>query len=73
MENHKENNGFDFLIVREDKIHDYLWLAGSYAVIKCEDKYLLGYNTWRKQWIASRTKKRMKRERIVQSENFEAD
>lgn len=49
MENHKENNGFDFLIVREDKIHDYLRLAGSYAVIKCEDKYLLGYNTWRKQ------------------------
>jgi len=25
-------------------------LAGSYAVIKCDDKYLLCYNTLRKQW-----------------------
>ena len=25
-------------------------LAGSYAVIKCEGKYLMCYNTWRKQW-----------------------
>lgn len=48
-----KNNGFhflDFLIVREDEIYDYQRLAGSYAVIKCDDKYLLCYNTWRKQW-----------------------
>lgn len=48
-----KNNGFDFLdflIVREDEIYDYQRLAGSYAVIKCNAKYLLCYNTWRKQW-----------------------
>lgn len=47
-----KNNGFvflDFLIVKEDEIDDYQRLAGSYAVIKCEDKFLLCYNTWRKQ------------------------
>jgi 8-oxo-dGTP diphosphatase len=35
-----ENNGFN----------DYYPIAGSYAVIKSSDKYLLCYNTWRKQW-----------------------
>ncbi|ALC85336.1 DNA mismatch repair protein MutT [Bacillus sp. FJAT-22090] len=45
-----KNNGFDFLIVKEEEIYDYQRLAGSYAVIKCDDKYLLCYNTWRKQW-----------------------
>ncbi|MGG0643068.1 NUDIX hydrolase [Sporosarcina gallistercoris] len=29
---------------------DYPRLAGSYAVIKCDDQYLLCYNTLRKQW-----------------------
>ena len=48
-----KNNGFeflDFLVVEEDEIYDYQRLAGSYAVLKCEDKFLLCYNTWRKQW-----------------------
>ncbi|SDC64568.1 NUDIX domain-containing protein [Shouchella lonarensis] len=28
----------------------YQPVAGSYAVIKCQEKFLLCYNTWRKQW-----------------------
>lgn len=46
-------NGFaflDFLFVKEDEIYNYQRLAGSYAVIKCNGKYLLCYNTWREQW-----------------------
>lgn len=40
----------DFLFVNEFEIYNYQRLAGSYAVIKCKDQYLLCYNTWRKQW-----------------------
>lgn len=48
-----KNNGFEFLSfldVKETEINNYHRLAGSYAVIKCDDKYLLCYNTLRKQW-----------------------
>jgi 8-oxo-dGTP diphosphatase len=48
-----KNNGYeflDFLVVKETEMYDYHRLAGSYAVIKCNDKYLLCYNTLRKQW-----------------------
>lgn len=48
-----KNNGFEFLgflVVQETEIYDYHRLAGSYTVIKCDDKYLLCYNTLRKQW-----------------------
>ncbi|THE11643.1 NUDIX hydrolase [Bacillus timonensis] len=48
-----KNNGFeflDFLDVKEAEIYNDHRLAGSYAVIKCDDKYLLCYNTLRKQW-----------------------
>ena len=48
-----KNNRFgflDFLVVKEDEIYDYHRLAGSFAVIKCNEKYLLCYNTSRKQW-----------------------
>ena len=48
-----KNNGFQFLefiVVKETEIYNYHRLAGSYAVIKCDDKYLLCYNTLRKQW-----------------------
>jgi len=36
--------------VKETEIYDYHRLAGSYSVVKCDNKYLLCYNTWRKQW-----------------------
>ena len=48
-----KNNGFQFLgfiVIKETEIYNYHRLAGSYAVIKCDDKYLLCYNTLRKQW-----------------------
>lgn len=51
--NNTENNDFtflDFIVVKEAEVYDYHRLAGSYAVIKCDDKYLLCYNTLRKQW-----------------------
>ncbi|WP_108669065.1 NUDIX domain-containing protein [Peribacillus acanthi] len=51
--NSTKNNGFkflDFISVKEDEIEDYYPIAGSYAVLKSLGKYLLCYNTWRKQW-----------------------
>lgn len=48
-----KNNGFeflDFLVIIETEMYDYHRLAGSYAVIECDNKYLLCYNTWREQW-----------------------
>ncbi|SEQ34624.1 8-oxo-dGTP diphosphatase [Piscibacillus halophilus] len=48
-----KNNGFkflDFLVVKETEVYDYHRLAGSYSVIKCNNKYLICYNTLRKQW-----------------------
>jgi 8-oxo-dGTP diphosphatase len=48
-----KNNGFkflDFISLKEEEIDDYYPLAGSYAVIKSSGKFLLCYNTWRKQW-----------------------
>jgi 8-oxo-dGTP diphosphatase len=48
-----KNNGFeflDFLDVKETELYNFHRLAGSYAVLKCDDKYLLCYNTLRNQW-----------------------
>ncbi|WZY00028.1 NUDIX domain-containing protein [Bacillus sp. FSL W7-1360] len=52
MIRHK-NHGFQFLeLIRleECEIDQYQPVAGSYAVIKCQGKFLFCYNTWRKQW-----------------------
>lgn len=43
-----KNTGFefpDFLPIKEFEIYDYQRLAGSYAVIKSNDKYLICFNT----------------------------
>lgn len=48
-----KNNGLEFLefiITEEEDIFKYHRIAGSFSVIKCEDKCLLCYNIWRKQW-----------------------
>jgi 8-oxo-dGTP diphosphatase len=48
-----KNNGFeflDFIIATEKEINNYQPIAGSFAVVKCREMYLLCYNTWRKQW-----------------------
>ncbi|KAB2335573.1 NUDIX domain-containing protein [Bacillus mesophilum] len=51
--NSLKNNGFqflDFIITKETMINEYQPLAGSFAVLKCDGKYLLCYNNWRRQW-----------------------
>lgn len=48
-----KNNGFevvDFIHIAEEEMYSVHPLAGSFAIIKCEGKYLICYNTWRKQW-----------------------
>lgn len=48
-----KNNGWEFLefiTITEEEIFLYQPIAGSFAVIKCDGKYLMCYNVWRKQW-----------------------
>lgn len=48
-----QNNGYqflDFVFVKEEEMDQYQPLAGSFAIIICEQKYLICYNIWRKQW-----------------------
>lgn len=48
-----QNHGFEFLgfvFAPEQEIGKYQPLAGSFAVIKCQGKYLMCFNKWRKQW-----------------------
>lgn len=40
----------DFIFTREKELNNYKPLGGSFAVLKCEGKYLLCYNIFRKQW-----------------------
>lgn len=51
--NSTKNNGFtflEFIRIKEKEINNYHPIAGSFAVVKCEERYLLCYNTWRNQW-----------------------
>jgi 8-oxo-dGTP diphosphatase len=48
-----KNNGFefvDFIVVSEEEIYKFKPVVGSYAVINCSGKYLICYNSSRKQW-----------------------
>lgn len=48
-----KNNGLeflDFISMSEEDMATYHSLSGSFAVIKCEGKYLMCYNVWRNQW-----------------------
>lgn len=40
----------DFFRVSEDELENYSPVTGAYAIIKYKDKFVLGYNKWRKQW-----------------------
>jgi 8-oxo-dGTP diphosphatase len=40
----------DFIRMSEENMFHYQPLAGSFAVMKCEGKFLMCYNVWRKQW-----------------------
>lgn len=39
-----------FIRIKESEIYNFKRVAGSFAVIKCDGKYLMCYNVWRKQW-----------------------
>ncbi|SDW21989.1 NUDIX domain-containing protein [Paenibacillus sp. CF384] len=46
-------NGFEFLeciSLNENEMEKYEPLAGSYALVRFEDRYLICFNTWRNQW-----------------------
>ncbi|RSD25540.1 NUDIX domain-containing protein [Mesobacillus subterraneus] len=48
-----QNNGFEFmelLKISEQDIKQYSPLAGSFALLEMDGKYLLCYNSLRKQW-----------------------
>lgn len=47
------NNGYELLeciSLNENELINYEPLAGSYAVVRFDGKYLICFNTWRKQW-----------------------
>ena len=49
----RDPNGYefvDFIYVTEEKLEDFGPLSGSFAVIKCEGKFLMGFNSLRRQW-----------------------
>ncbi|WKA54988.1 NUDIX domain-containing protein [Planococcus shixiaomingii] len=51
--NHTQNNGFEFLEfirLNEEDMSRYEPLAGSFAVVMRDGKYLVCFNKWRSQW-----------------------
>ena len=40
----------EYISILEEEISAYPNVTGSYAIVKVGDKYLVGYNGWRKQW-----------------------
>ncbi|ANC77511.1 DNA mismatch repair protein MutT [Fictibacillus phosphorivorans] len=49
----RNTNGYnfvDFIYVTKEKLENFGPLAGSFAVIKCEGKFLMGFNSLRRQW-----------------------
>lgn len=40
----------EYLDISESDISKYQNVTGAYAVLMVGDKYVVGYNTWRKQW-----------------------
>ena len=40
----------EYIDIKEDDIEQYHNVTGAYAILKIADKYVVGYNGWRKQW-----------------------
>lgn len=40
----------EYLYIDEKNISKYENVTGAYAILKIDNKYLIGYNAWRKQW-----------------------
>ena len=40
----------EYVYIKEKDIEKYSNVTGAYAILKVGDKYVVGYNGWRKQW-----------------------
>ena len=40
----------EYINIKEDDIAKYRDVTGAYAIVRVGDKYVIGYNRWRKQW-----------------------
>ena len=40
----------EYIDIPEGDIEQYQNVTGAYAILKVADKYVVGYNSWRKQW-----------------------
>ena len=40
----------EYIDIAEDEINQYQNVTGAYCILKIKDKYVVGYNGWRKQW-----------------------
>lgn len=40
----------EYIDIPEEKISGYPNVTGAYAIVRVGGKYLIGYNSWRKQW-----------------------
>lgn len=40
----------EYIDLDEKNIPNYTPITGSYVILECVSKYLLGYNSWRNQW-----------------------
>jgi len=40
----------EYIDIEEKDIEQYENVTGAYAILKIKDKYVIGYNGWRKQW-----------------------
>lgn len=40
----------EYIDIEEKNIEKYENVTGAYAILKIKDKYVIGYNGWRKQW-----------------------
>ena len=40
----------EYINIAEDNINQYQNVTGAYAILRIADKYVVGYNSWRKQW-----------------------
>ena len=40
----------EYINIKEDDITNYQNVTGAYAILRIADKYVVGYNKWRKQW-----------------------
>ncbi len=40
----------EYIDIQEEDIEQYQNVTGAYAILRIADKYVVGYNSWRKQW-----------------------